>query len=42
MLKGVAKVEPHVYELSDILARERARREIANKLWDAYESILKP
>lgn len=35
MLKGVQSVTPRVADLGDHLAKERARREIEERLWKA-------
>lgn len=38
MIKHVANVEPMVSDMADYLARERARRELIDQLWDVLKS----
>lgn len=38
MIKGVLRVGTDVVEVSDFVARSRARMELEQKLWDALKS----
>lgn len=37
-LRGVLSAEPHVSDVRDHMAQERARNELREKLWDALHS----
>ncbi len=37
MIKGVTKVEPLVENVNDLIAHERVRQELVNKLWEVLK-----